>query len=140
MEGKDNEPLYKLLLVGIEEGRLFPAIAGLREIFDLSLGDSKRATEAMPYELATGLTREECERLAGGMAQYSGMTEILPDGSATEHNADFREVICPECGYVGLKLIRYWPEGLLEYLPRNFGRRHHTCQACGRKFTTPEQE
>ena len=140
MEGKESEPRYRLLLVGIYEGQLFPVIAGLREIFDLSLGDAKRATETMPYELAAGLMREECERLAGEMAQSAALTEILPDGSSTEHNRDFREAVCPECGFRNLKLIRYWPEGLLTYLPRDFGRRHHTCRACGCKFSTPEQE
>ena len=131
---------YKLLLVGFPEGELIPVAAGLREIFDLSLAAAKRATDAMPCELASGLTREECERLAGEMAQNSGMTEILPDEASTEHNRDFCEVICPACGFAGLKLIRYWPEGLLEYLPRDFGRRHHICQACRHKFSTPDRE
>ena len=139
MERKENEPLYRLLLVGICEGKLFPAISGLREIFDHSLGDAKRATDAMPCELASGLFLEEAERLAAEMAQNSAMTEIAPDETSTEHNGDFREVVCPACGFPNLKLIRYWPEGLLAYLPRDFGRRHHVCHACGEKFTTPDR-
>ena len=126
---------YKLLLVGFPDERRFPAIRGLREIFDYTLVGAKRATEQVPYLLAAGLTFEEADRLADEMAQNEAITEILPDGESTVHNESFFEVTCPECGYVGLKILHEWDIAYLAALPDGMGKPTHRCQACHCRFT-----
>jgi DNA-directed RNA polymerase subunit RPC12/RpoP len=136
MTNQNEEKLYKLLLAGAPLGELYPVLMGLQQLLAFSFSEAKRAVDAAPCEIIAGLTLEEAERLAAEMAQNSAMTEIVPDETSTEHNGELREVVCPECGFPNLKLIHYWPEGLLEYLPRDFGRRRHVCQACRHRFTT----
>ena len=125
-----REPLYQLLLVGYTEGRRIAAIRGVREIFDHTLLGAKLVTERLPYLLAEGLTLAECERLAGEMAQNEAMTEILPDETSAGHNDAFSEVICPCCGFAGLKILHVWGDVPPEWRSRPI----HICQACHERF------
>ena len=125
---------YKLLFVGHTEGERLKAVAGVREILHHTLLGARLAVETVGYRLAGGLTLEEAERITEELAQNEIMAEILPDEEATEHNSAFAEVVCPKCGYVGLKITHKRSRELFKTPPEQLGPSSHICQACRESF------
>ena len=128
-------------------GNLVTALftSSFRNLFGLGLADAKKASESLPYELAKGLNKDECEKLKYQLEKCFGTVEIVADNGSTTHNESFghldavkinnhipKQPCCPKCGSTALATVNrgysvVW--GLL-----GSGKPMNVCQACGHKF------
>ena len=136
---------FKVILTGYPMNQKLTLISGLRNLFGLGLADAKKASESLPYELAKGLNKDECEKLKYQLEKCFGTVEIVADNGSTTHNESFghldavkinnhipKQPCCPKCGSTALATVNrgysvVW--GLL-----GSGKPMNVCQACGHKF------
>lgn len=138
----DGCAYYKITLTGYSGEQRMMLIAGIKEIFDLSLREAKEISSNLPSLLLGGLTAEEGASLARQVRSVGGEVEISEDHAATAHNDDLAELSCPYCGTVTVWVAGSWRclvQKLREDgvpLPHGFGKAELDCYACGKRFCT----
>lgn len=139
---------FKVILTSCGPNKI-AIIKELREIFNWGLVEAKHAAEQLPFELAKGLTKDECEKVKKQLENCGGTVEIVGEQDSITHNATAfqpkpqvivsaeatihsRPVRCPKCYSTSIATINRGWNLMWGFL--GSGEARNVCQKCGHKW------
>lgn len=135
---------FKIILTDYPKEQKINLIKGLRIVLKLGLADAKNVSESLPYEIACGLTENECEELKRRLEPYYASVNIVADKASNEHSDFFKALEfgrkrpvseqprCPMCGSVHFSTVEASSSIFRVFIGR--GKIVNICQSCGHKF------